>query len=52
MNGRDSRKGAIKDRNKKYQTRIPDLGYYLIVTDTLKTTIHMLLEEINNKISR
>lgn len=31
------RKGARRDRNQKWATRVPDLGYYLVVTDTQET---------------
>ena len=37
MMGKDNRKGNRRDRNKKNCTRIPELGYYLIVTDTDET---------------
>lgn len=30
----DRRAGKRKDRNKRVGTRVPELGYYLIVTDT------------------
>lgn len=33
----DRRAGKRKDRNKRVGTRIPELGYYLIVTDTEET---------------
>ena len=33
----DARAGRRKDRNKKVDSRIPELGYYLIVTDTKET---------------
>lgn len=33
----DTRAGKRKDRNKKVASRIPELGYYLIVTDTKET---------------
>lgn len=33
----DSRAGKRRDRSKKVGTRIPELGYYLIVTDTQET---------------
>ena len=33
----DSRAGKRKDRNARYATREPILGYYLIVTDTEET---------------
>lgn len=33
----DARAGKRKDRNKKVASRIPELGYYLIVTDTKET---------------
>ncbi len=33
----DSRAGKRKDRNQRIGTRTPELGYYLIVTDTEKT---------------
>lgn len=36
MGGKE-RRGARKDRNKKLLTRIPTLGYYLIITDTQET---------------
>jgi len=35
--GVNERKGARKDRSKKQSTRKPELGYYLIVTDTEET---------------
>lgn len=33
----DSRAGKRRDRNRRVGTRIPELGYYLIVTDTEET---------------
>ena len=33
----DRRAGKRKDRNKRVGTRVPELGYYLIVTDTEET---------------
>ena len=33
----DYRAGKRKDRNQRVGTRIPELGYYLIVTDTEET---------------
>lgn len=33
----DRRSGKRKDRNRSVGTRIPELGYYLIVTDTEET---------------
>lgn len=33
----DSRAGKRKDRNQRVGTRVPELGYYLIVTDTEET---------------
>lgn len=33
----DSRAGKRRDRSKKVGARIPELGYYLIVTDTEET---------------
>ncbi|MGD9568092.1 MAG: RloB family protein [Sedimentibacter sp.] len=33
----NERRGARKDRNTKRSTRTPELGYYLIVTDTKET---------------
>lgn len=33
----NERKGARKDRNLKHSTRTPELGYYMIVTDTNET---------------
>lgn len=33
----DRRAGKRKDRNQRVGTRVPELGYYLIVTDTEKT---------------
>lgn len=33
----DRRAGKRKDRNRRLGTRIPELGYYLIVTDTDET---------------
>lgn len=35
--GKNDRKGARRDRNKRVAKRVPDLGYYLIVTDTQET---------------
>lgn len=35
--GHDGRAGKRRDRNKRVGTRVPDLGYYLIVTDTEET---------------
>ncbi len=35
--GKNDRRGARKDRNRRFGTRVPDLGYYLIVTDTKET---------------
>ena len=32
--GSKERKGTRRDRSKKLSTRVPTLGYYLIVTDT------------------
>lgn len=34
---RDGRAGKRRDRNKRVGARVPDLGYYLIVTDTEET---------------
>lgn len=36
MGGKE-RRGERKDRNKKLSTRVPTLGYYLIITDTQET---------------
>lgn len=33
----DRRAGKRRDRNQRVGTRIPELGYYLIVTDTEET---------------
>ena len=33
----DSRAGKRRDRNKRVGARVPELGYYLIVTDTEET---------------
>ena len=33
----DRRSGKRKDRNQRVGTRVPELGYYLIVTDTKET---------------
>ena len=33
----DRRAGKRKDRNQRVGTRVPELGYYLIVTDTKET---------------
>ena len=33
----DYRAGKRKDRNQRVGTRVPELGYYLIVTDTEET---------------
>lgn len=33
----DSRAGKRRDRNRKVGVRVPELGYYLIVTDTKET---------------
>ena len=33
----DRRAGKRKDRNQRVGTRVPELGYYLIVTDTEET---------------
>lgn len=33
----DCRAGKRMDRNKRVGTRIPELGYYLIITDTEET---------------
>ncbi len=33
----DARRGNLKDRGKKFGTRIPELGYYLIITNTEET---------------
>ena len=35
--GSKERKGTRRDRSKKLSTRVPTLGYYLIVTDTQET---------------
>ncbi len=35
--GDKERRGARKDRNKNFSTRVPILGYYLIITDTKET---------------
>lgn len=35
--GKNDRRGARQDRNRRVGTRVPDLGYYLIVTDTKET---------------
>ena len=32
--GKDDRKGKRVDRNSRTATRVPELGYYIIVTDT------------------
>ena len=36
MGGKE-RRGVRRDRNKKLSTRVPTLGYYLIITDTQET---------------
>lgn len=36
-NPSDRRAGKRRDRNQRVGTRIPELGYYLIVTDTEET---------------
>ncbi len=33
-NPSEGRAGKRKDRNKRVGARVPDLGYYLVVTDT------------------
>jgi hypothetical protein len=35
--GKDERRGARRDRNRIEGQRVPDLGYYLIITDTKET---------------
>ncbi len=35
--GKDDRKGKRVDRNSRTATRVPELGYYIIVTDTEET---------------
>ena len=40
--GKDDRRGARHDRHKKVFTRVPDLGYYIIVTDAEVTEINYL----------
>lgn len=35
--GSKERRGARKDRSRKLSTRVPTLGYYLIITDTQET---------------
>lgn len=35
--GRDDRKGKRNNRNNKVGTRVPELGYYIIITDTEET---------------
>ena len=35
--GKDDRKGKREDRNSRTATRVPELGYYIIVTDTEET---------------
>jgi hypothetical protein len=40
--GKDERKGARRDRNQRISKRIPELGYYFVVTDTQATEINYL----------
>ena len=37
MNVRTQRTGARQKRNRREIARIPDLGYYIIITDTEET---------------
>ena len=40
--GKDERKGARRDRNQRIFQRIPELGYYFVVTDTQATETNYL----------
>jgi hypothetical protein len=40
--GKDERKGARRDRNQRISKRIPELGYYFVVTDTQATESNYL----------
>ena len=40
--GKDERKGARRDRNQRAFKRIPELGYYLVVTDAKATEVNYL----------
>ncbi|MCL2814739.1 MAG: RloB family protein [Oscillospiraceae bacterium] len=40
--GKDERKGARRDRNQRTSQRVPELGYYFVVTDTQATEINYL----------
>jgi hypothetical protein len=40
--GKNERKGARRDRNQRISKRIPELGYYFVVTDTQATEINYL----------
>ncbi len=40
--GKDERRGARHDRNQRVSKRIPELGYYIVVTDTQSTEINYL----------
>lgn len=47
--GKESRRGSRKDRKKRMASRKPELGYYLVVTDT-KETEKNYFEGIRNTI--
>ena len=40
--GKDERRGARRDRNKRSFKRIPELGYYFVVTDARETEVNYL----------
>jgi len=40
--GKDERKGARRDRNQRVFKRIPELGYYFVVTDAQATEVNYL----------
>jgi hypothetical protein len=40
--GKDERKGARRNRNQQVSRRIPELGYYFVVTDAKETEINYL----------
>jgi len=40
--GKEERKGARRDRSKRALKRIPELGYYLVITDAQATEVNYL----------